>query len=140
MIPIHTHEAPQAIGAYSQAVRAGDSVYISGQIPLHPRDMKIVEGGFENQAHRVFRNMRAIARAAHGDLGQIVKITVYLTDLENFVVLNEVMSEYFTPPFPARAAVEVSALPKQALLEADAILWLTPVPDAGEKSGYHPEK
>ena len=134
MIPIHTDEAPQAIGAYSQAIRAGDSVYISGQIPLHPRDMKIVEGGFESQAHQVFRNMQAVARAAHGDLDQIVKITVYLIDLENFVVLNAVMSEYFRPPFPARAAVEVSALPKQALLEADAILWLPSGSDShGEK-------
>ncbi len=121
---IKTDKAPAAIGAYSQAVRAGDSVYISGQIPLDPVTMHVVEGGFKAQAERVFQNIVAIAEAADASLEQAVKLTVYLTDLDNFADLNEVMADFVSEPFPARAAVEVSALPKGVLVEIDAVLHL----------------
>ncbi|HXZ50338.1 MAG TPA: RidA family protein [Usitatibacter sp.] len=125
MKAIHTSEAPAAIGTYSQAVRAGDTVYLSGQIPLDPKSMQLVEG-FENQARRVFDNLRAVARAAGGDFDRVVRLTVYLTDLGHFAKLNEVMATYFREPYPARAAVGVASLPRGALLEIDAVMCLGP--------------
>ena len=124
MKPISTPEAPAAIGTYSQAVRAGDTVYLSGQIPLDPKTMKIVDGDFEAQARRVFDNLRAVCRAAGGDFDRVVRITVYLTDLANFAKVNEVMSTYFKEPYPARAAVGVASLPRGADVEVDAVMYL----------------
>lgn len=121
---IHTEKAPAAIGAYSQAVRAGNTVYLSGQIPLVAETMQIVDGGFAEQTHQVFKNLRAVAEAAGGSLNDLVKVNAYLTDLSYFATFNEIMAQYFTTPYPARAAVEVSALPKGALVEAEAILVL----------------
>ena len=121
---ISTDAAPAAIGTYSQAVRVGDLVFLSGQVALDPATMELVDGGFEAQARRMFDNLRAVCEAAGGELDQIVKLTVYLTDLANFAAVNAVMEEYFQPPFPARAAVGVAALPKDAAVEADAILAL----------------
>ena len=122
---IHTGNAPAAIGAYSQAVKAGNTVYLSGQIPLDPATMAVVGGGdFRAEAHQVFKNLRAVAEAAGGSLDQIVKLNAYLTDLDNFAVFNEVMAEYFAQPFPARAAVGVAALPKGVQVEAEAVLVL----------------
>ncbi len=123
---IHTDAAPSAIGAYSQAVRAGDTVYISGQIPLCPATMEVVEGDFRAATRRVFESLAAIATATGGDLGNIVKLTVYLTDLANFTTVNEVMAEYFQEPYPARAAVEVAGLPRGVPVEVDAIMHLAP--------------
>lgn len=122
---INTQDAPTAIGAYSQAVKVAQSVYISGQIPLDPNTMEIVAGGFAEQAVQVFKNLSAVAQAAGGSLNDAVKLTVYVTNLDNFAQLNDVMAQYSEPPYPARAAVEVSALPKGALVEIDAILQLT---------------
>jgi reactive intermediate/imine deaminase len=124
MKPISTPDAPAAIGTYSQAVRAGDTVYLSGQIPLDPKTMKIVEGDFEAQARRVFDNLRAVCRAAGGDFDRVVRVTVYLTDLANFAKVNEVMSQYFKEPFPARAAIGVASLPRGSLVEIDAVMHL----------------
>ena len=124
MKPISTPEAPAAIGTYSQAVRAGDIVYLSGQIPLDPKTMKIVEGDFEAQARRVFDNLRAVCRAAGGDFDRVVRVTVYLTDLANFAKVNEVMATYFREPFPARAAIGAASLPRGALVEIDAVMHL----------------
>ncbi|HTS86251.1 MAG TPA: RidA family protein [Usitatibacter sp.] len=124
MKPISTPDAPAAIGTYSQAVRAGDTVYLSGQIPLDPKTMKIVEGDFEAQARRVFDNLRAVCRAADGDFDRVVRITVYLTDLANFAKVNEVMAQYFKEPFPARAAIGVASLPRGSLVEIDAVMHL----------------
>ena len=122
---IHSDQAPSAIGAYSQAVRAGDTVYLSGQIPLDPATMEGVGGGdFRAEAHQVFKNLRAVAEAAGGSLDDVVKLNAYLTDLGNFAVFNEVMAEYFSQPFPARAAVGVAALPKGVQVEAEAVLVL----------------
>ncbi|MDO4878096.1 MAG: RidA family protein [Neisseria sp.] len=122
---IHTDNAPAAIGAYSQAVRAGGTVYLSGQIPLDPATMNMVGGDdFRAQAHQVFKNLQAVARAAGGSLDDIVKLNAYLTDLADFAVFNEVMAEYFAQPYPARAAVGVAALPKGAKVEAEAVLVL----------------
>ena len=122
---IHSDQAPSAIGAYSQAVRAGDTVYLSGQIPLDPATMEVVGGGdFRAEAHQVFKNLRAVAEAAGGSLDDVVKLNAYLTDLTNFAVFNEVMAEYFSQPFPARAAVGVAALPKGVQVEAEAVLVL----------------
>ncbi len=118
-----TPDAPQAIGTYSQAVRVGDTVYLSGQIGLEPASMQLVEG-IEAQIHRVFANLRAVARAAGGDLADVVKLNVFLTDLGHFAKVNEIMAGYFTPPYPARAAVGVAALPRNALVEADAVMVL----------------
>jgi reactive intermediate/imine deaminase len=129
MKPISTPEAPAAIGTYSQAVRAGDTVYLSGQIPLDPRTMQLVDG-FENQVKRVFDNLRAVCRAAGGDFGQVVRVTVYLTDLANFAKVNEVMSTYFREPYPARAAVGVAALPRGSQVEIDAVMHLGSSPGA----------
>jgi reactive intermediate/imine deaminase len=121
--PIQTSAAPQAIGTYSQAVRAGNTVYLSGQIGLTPGTMQLAEG-IDAQIDQVFRNLRAVAAAASGSLDDAVKITVYLTDLGNFARVNEIMAGYFTQPYPARAAVGVAALPRGALVEIDAILVL----------------
>ena len=124
MMPISTPDAPAAIGTYSQAVRAGDTVYLSGQIPLDPKTMKIVEGDFEAQARRVFDNLRAVCRAAGGDFDRVVRVTVYLTDLANFAKVNEVMSQNFKEPYPARAAIGVASLPRGSLVEVDAVMHL----------------
>ena len=124
LTPIHTSRAPQAIGTYSQAIRAGDTVYLSGQIPLDPASGELVTGDMEAQVARVFENLKAVAEASGSDLSHIVKLTVYLTDLGHFALVNRVMAEYFTPPYPARAAVGVAALPKGATVEMDAILAL----------------
>lgn len=121
---ISTDRAPSAIGAYSQAVRVENTVYISGQIPLDPATMEVVEGDFSAQARRVFENFKAICEAAGGDLSQVVKMSIFLTDLSNFPQVNEVMAEYMPEPFPARAAVEVSALPKGVAVEVEGILVL----------------
>ncbi len=121
---INTEQAPAAIGTYSQAVQAGDTVYISGQIPLDPATMQIVSEDFEAQAQQVFRNLAAVAEAAGTTLQSAVKLTIFLTDLSQFATVNAVMSEYFDEPSPARAAVEVSALPKGVQVEADAMLYL----------------
>ena len=123
MKAISTRDAPGAIGTYSQAVRAGDTVYLSGQIPLDPKTMQIVEG-FDNQVKRVFDNLRAVCRAAGGDFNQVVRVTVYLTDLANFAKVNEIMATYFSEPYPARAAVGVASLPRAAAVEIDAIMHL----------------
>jgi len=121
---IQTDDAPSAIGTYSQAIKTSGLVFISGQIPLDPKTMTIVEGDFEARARRVFDNLKAIAEAAGGSLNQIVKITVFLTDLKDFATVNAVMEDYFDQPYAARAAVEVSSLPKGVDVEADAILAL----------------
>ena len=125
---IQTPEAPAAIGTYSQAVQtpATTMTFISGQIPLDPDSMTLVSETFEEQAHRVFINLRAIAEAAGGRLSDCVKLTIYLTDLNRFASVNEVMATYFAEPYPARAAIEVSALPKQAQIEIDAIMVQNP--------------
>ncbi|MFT4591132.1 MAG: reactive intermediate/imine deaminase [Gammaproteobacteria bacterium] len=123
-LAIHTNDAPAAIGAYTQAIKAGDTVYISGQIPLDPASGDICSSDIGAQIHQVFKNMTAVAAAAGGTLADAVKVTVYLTDLGNFAAVNDIMAEYFPKPFPARAALEVSALPKGSLVEADAILSL----------------
>ncbi|WP_460241552.1 RidA family protein [Aurantivibrio infirmus] len=119
---IHTDDAPAAIGTYSQAVKVNNTVYLSGQIPLDPKSMTIVDGGFKAQAHQVFKNLSAVCEAANGSLKDIVKLNIFLTDLGNFPVVNEVMAEYFQEPYPARAAIGVNELPKAAEVEADAIM------------------
>ena len=119
---IHTATAPVAIGAYSQAVRAGQTVYLSGQIPLDPDTMELAPGGIDAQIRQVFDNLSAVAEAAGGGLGDIVKLNVYLTDLRHLPRVNEIMSQYFQEPYPARAAIGVAALPKAAAVEMDAIL------------------
>jgi reactive intermediate/imine deaminase len=120
--PIHTDQAPKAIGTYSQAAKAGNTVYVSGQIPLDPATGELVAGDMEAQIRRVFDNLRAVARAAGGDLRDAVKVNVFLTDLGHFALVNKVMSEYFTQPYPARAAIGVASLPKGAAVEADCVL------------------
>lgn len=122
--PVATDEAPAAIGTYSQAVEVDGMVFLSGQIPLHPATMEMVEGDMQAQVERVFDNLQAVARASGGDLDRIVKLTVYLTDLGDFGTVNEVMADRFSDPYPARAAVQVAALPKGARVEVDAILRL----------------
>jgi len=119
---IRTNEAPAAIGTYSQAVQAGDTVYVSGQIGLDPQSMQMADG-IEAQIHRVFRNLDAIARAANLDLARTVRMTVYLTDLAQFAKVNEIMAQYVPQPYPSRAAVGVASLPRGALVEIDAILY-----------------
>lgn len=121
---IHTDRAPNAIGAYSQAIRHGDTVYISGQIPLDPATMQLVEGDIEDQIRRVIDNLAAICEEAGGSLDAIVRLTVYLTDLSNFGAVNAVMEEYFSKPYPARAAIGAAALPRGAAVEMDAVLGL----------------
>ncbi len=120
--PIHTDSAPAAIGTYSQAIRAGGTVYLSGQIPLVPETMELVSGGAELQIRQVFDNLTAVAEAAGATLANVVKLTVYLTDLGDFATVNEIMAEYFTEPYPARAAIGVAQLPKGAAVEIDAIV------------------
>ena len=119
---INTDKAPAAIGPYSQAIKAGNTVYLSGQIPLDPKTMEVVEGGIEAQAHQVFTNLRAVCEEAAGTLGDIVKLNLYLTDLDDFARVNAVMEEYFSIPFPARAAVGVKALPKGVAFEAEGVM------------------
>ncbi|MEL7309878.1 MAG: RidA family protein [Pseudomonadota bacterium] len=119
---IHTDQAPQAIGTYSQAIRCGDLVFLSGQIPLEPQTMAVVDGDFRERARQVFRNLSAVASAAGADLKNAAKIMVFLTDLEQFSIVNEVMEEFFDAPFPARAAVGVASLPKGVDVEADAVI------------------
>ncbi len=121
--PIHSTAAPQAIGTYSQAICCGDTVYLSGQIGLDPATMQIADG-VEAQIHRVFRNLQAVAAQAGGNLDHAVKLTVYLTDLAHFARVNEIMATYFQQPYPARAAVGVASLPRGALVEVDAVLYL----------------
>ncbi len=119
---IHTDDAPSAIGTYSQAIKSGQFVFLSGQIPLDPATMEIVDGDFEARARRVFDNLKAVAAEAGGDLNHIVKLTIYLTDLNNFATVNAVMADYFQEPYPARAALGVASLPKGSDVEAEAIL------------------
>lgn len=119
---IHTNAAPAAIGPYSQAVRVGDTVYLSGQTPLDPSTMELVSGGIDAQAQQVFENLSAIAKAAESELAHAVKLTIYLTDLDNFQSVNKVMRNYFEEPYPARVTVGVASLPKAAAVEIDAIL------------------
>jgi reactive intermediate/imine deaminase len=120
---IATHNAPSAIGTYSQAVRVGDTVYMSGQIGLDPATMQMVDG-IDAQIVRVFENLKAVAEAAGGSLADVVKLNVFLTDLANFARVNETMAAYFRAPFPARAAVGVKELPRGALIEADAVMYV----------------
>ncbi len=119
---IHTDHAPQAIGTYSQAVQTGNTVYLSGQIPLVPETMEMVEGNMETQIHRVFDNLSAVAEAAGGSLTDVAKLNIYLTDMGHFPLVNKAMAEYFQEPYPARAAVGVATLPKEAQVEMDAIM------------------
>mgnify|MGYP001818981850 FL=1 len=121
---IQTDRAPQAIGTYSQAVRAGNTVYMSGQIPLDPASMELVAGGMDAQIRRVFDNLSAVAEAAGGSLNDLAKLNVFLPDLGHFALVNEIMAEYFSEPYPARAAVGVASLPKGAQVEMDAIMEL----------------
>ena len=121
---IHTDKAPQAIGTYSQAVKHQGMVFVSGQIPLDPETMEMVTGGIESQIHRVFKNLSAVCTAAGGSLDDIVKLTVFLTDMANFPQVNAIMEQYFTAPYPARAAIGVAALPKDSEVEMDAILGI----------------
>lgn len=121
---IRTDQAPQAIGTYSQAVKVGRTVYLSGQIPLDPLTMELVDGGVEAQIRRVFDNLQAVARAAGGSLADVVKLNVFLTDLADFPTVNAVMAGYFREPYPARAAIGVAALPRGAAVEMDAVMEL----------------
>jgi reactive intermediate/imine deaminase len=121
---IATDQAPAAIGPYSQAVRHGNTVYFSGQIPLDPATAALVEGDITAQTRRVFDNLDAVAKAAGGSLAQIVRVGIYVTDLTNFAAVNAVMAEYFQPPYPARSTIEVSGLPKAAHVEVDAVMVL----------------
>lgn len=119
---IQTNDAPKAIGTYSQAVKTGNTVYLSGQIPLDPATMTLVDGDMSAQITRVFDNLQAVARAAGGDLSDIVKLNIFLIDLGHFALVNEIMAQYFQEPYPARAAVGVASLPKDAQVEMDAIM------------------
>ena len=121
---IATDRAPQAIGTYSQAVKVDTTVYMSGQIPLDPATMELVDGGIEDQIRRVFDNLSAVAEAAGGTLGDVVKLNIFLTDLSCFPTVNEIMANYFNEPYPARAAIGVASLPKGAQVEMDAVLEL----------------
>ena len=119
---IHTDQAPEAIGPYSQAVKVNGTVYLSGQIPLIPETMEMVEGDFAAEADQVFKNLASVCEAAGGNLKDVVKLNLYLTDLDNFPIVNEVMTRYFDEPYPARAAIGISQLPKGAQVEADGIM------------------
>ena len=121
---IHTDRAPKAIGPYSQAVRAGNAVYLSGQIPLDPKTMELATGDIEKEIRQVFENLKAVAEASSGSLAQAVKVNVYLTDLANFAKVNEIMAQYISPPYPARAAVGVAQLPRGARVEIECVLHL----------------
>lgn len=123
--PIQTEQAPQAIGTYSQAIRSGNTIYFSGQIPLDPSTMALVSEDFTAQVTQVFTNLRAVSEAAGGHLDAIVKLTIYLTDLTQFAIVNEVMTRFFKPPYPARTTIEVSGLPKGAQVEVEAIMVLS---------------
>ncbi len=123
-IIIHTDDAPAAIGTYSQAVKIGNTVYVSGQIPLDPKTMEFVSDEIKPQIHQVFKNLSAVAKASGGSLNQIAKLNIFLTDLSCFPLVNEIMAEYFEQPYPARAAVGVKELPKGAQVEMDAIISL----------------
>ncbi len=125
---INTPNAPQAIGTYSQAIKVYDTIYLSGQIPLVPETMEVAEGDIAAHIRQVFENLKAVAQAADGDLSDIVKLNVYLTDLTNFPIVNEIMAEYFQQPYPARAAVGVAALPKGVGVEMDGVMILNTVP------------
>lgn len=122
---IETENAPQAIGPYSQAVKAGDTVYLSGQIPLVPETMELVQGDFAANTRQVFDNLKAVCEASGGSLQDIVKLNIYMTDLSNFAVVNEIMATYFQKPYPARAALGVAALPKDVPIEMEAVMVLT---------------
>ena len=124
MQPIHTKQAPEAIGTYSQAIRSDKTVYLSGQIPLDPVSMQICSEDISLQITQVFDNLSAVCQAAGGSLANVVKLNVYLTDLGNFPMVNEIMAEYFNEPYPARAAIGISALPRGALVEIDGIMVL----------------
>ena len=121
---IHTDKAPQAIGTYSQAVKIGDVVYLSGQIPLVPETMTVVEGDFSTQVRRVFDNLSAVAQAAGGRLQDVAKLNIFMTDLSHFATVNEIMAEYFEQPYPARAAIGVASLPKDVAVEMDGVMHL----------------
>jgi reactive intermediate/imine deaminase len=121
---IQTDQAPQAIGTYSQAVKVGNTVYLSGQIPLDPKTMELVPGDMSTRIRRVFDNLSAVAQAAGGTLNDVVKLNIYLTDLTHFALVNEIMAQYFAQPYPARAAVGVASLPKGATVEMDAIMQI----------------
>lgn len=122
---IHTDNAPKAIGTYSQAVKVGSTVYLSGQIPLVPETMEMVEGDIKAQIHQVFKNLQAVIEASGGSFADVAKLNIFLTDLGNFAAVNEVMGEYFEQPYPARAAVGVAQLPRNAEVEMDGVLELT---------------
>jgi reactive intermediate/imine deaminase len=119
---IQTDQAPQAIGTYSQAVKVGSTVYLSGQIPLDPKTMDLVQGDMSGQIRRVFDNLSAVAQAAGGTLNNVVKLNIFLTDLAHFAIVNEIMAQYFEQPYPARAAIGVASLPKGAAVEMDAVM------------------
>ena len=121
---IQTDRAPKAIGPYSQAIKFDSLVFLSGQIPLVPETMEVIDGGIAEQAHQVFINLKTVAEEAGGSLSDALKINIFLTDLTNFTVVNEIMTQYFHEPFPARATIEVSALPKSVLIEIDAVMAL----------------
>jgi len=123
MKTVSTPDAPAAIGTYSQAVKAGDTVYLSGQIPLDPKSMQIVEG-FDNQVKRVFDNLQAVCKAAGGDFSKVVRVTIYLIDLANFPRVNEIMATYFREPYPARVTVGVASLPRGSQVEIDAVMFM----------------
>ncbi|MBT0586804.1 RidA family protein [Alteromonas oceanisediminis] len=121
---IQTDRAPKAIGTYSQAVKAGNTVYLSGQIPLVPDTMEMVSDEFAGQAEQVFKNLQAVCKAAGGSMQDLVKVNIYLTDLSNFATVNDIMSQYFSQPYPARAAIGVAALPKGSQIEIDGVMEL----------------
>jgi reactive intermediate/imine deaminase len=133
---IQSADAPAAIGPYSQAIRVGDTVYLSGQIPLDPTTMQLVEGGIDAQANRVFANLSAVARAAGASLNDIVKLTILLTDLAEFAKVNEIMAAHFAAPYPARATYQVAALPRGAKIEVEAVLVLPVRGDANPQTGW----
>jgi reactive intermediate/imine deaminase len=122
---IQTDKAPQAIGPYSQAVKAGDTVYLSGQIPLVPETMEVIAGDFSAKTRQVFENLKAVCEAAGGELKDIVKLNIYMTDLSNFATVNEIMATYFQDPYPARAALGVAALPKDVPIEIEGVMVLS---------------
>ncbi|SET41455.1 RidA family protein [Thalassotalea agarivorans] len=121
---ISTEHAPSAIGTYSQAVKVNNTVYLSGQIPLVPETMEVVSDDFEQQAHQVFKNLSAVCEAAGGNINDMVKVNIFMIDLSNFATVNEVMSQYFQEPYPARAAIQVSRLPKDVAIEIDGVMEL----------------
>jgi len=124
---IQTDSAPSAIGTYSQAVKVKNTVYLSGQIPLIPETMEVIEGDFAAQANQVFKNLAAVCEAAGGEINDMVKVNIFMTDLSNFATVNEIMSKYFREPYPARAAIQVSRLPKDVEIEIDGIMELPSV-------------